>query len=176
MLVTTRSAVVAPLVTFKLLDEQRAYDAACVTLDKEGKEKMTCKSALYTVNDTNPTITTTASIPIQVPFGSIVRRFGRYVTLNGDSILCCDSGYFDVNISITASPVAAEPITAQLYQDGTAVPGAFVTVDPADAGSPVALPITALVRNCGCGSTSTLTVKLNANCTVNNFACVVEKL
>ena len=39
MLVTTRSAVVAPLVTFKLLDEQRAYDAACVTLDKEGKEK-----------------------------------------------------------------------------------------------------------------------------------------
>lgn len=137
---------------------------------------MTCKSAIYTVNDTNTAVTVTNNTPTQVPFGSVVRRFGKFLGLNGGSILCYDSGYFDIDITITASPVAATPLTAQLYQDGVAIQGAFATADPPEAGSPVTLPISTLIRNCGCGCSSAITVKLDSDCTVNNLACVVTKL
>lgn len=137
---------------------------------------MTCKSAIYTVNNTNTAITVPAGTTAQIPFGSVIRRFGPNVRLDGGSILCCDSGYFDVEISLTVSPVAATEITAQLYQDGIAIPGAFATTAPAAAGDPTTLPITALVRNCGCNCSSVLTVKIDASCTINNFATVVEKL
>ena len=137
---------------------------------------MSCKSAIYTVNNTNTAITVGAGETAQVPFGSVIRRFGKYINLDGGSILCCDSGYFDAEISLTVSPTAATAITAQLYQDGVAVPGAFATATPADAGDPVSLPITALIRNCGCNCSSVLTIRVNASCTVNNLAAVIEKL
>ena len=137
---------------------------------------MTCKSAIYTVNNTNTTVTVPAGETTQIPFGSIVRRFGKYVNLDGGSIFCCDSGYFDTKISLTVSPTAATAITAQLYQDGVAIPGAFATATPAGAGDPVTLPIVALVRNCGCNCSSVLTVRINAGCTINNLATTVEKL
>ena len=136
---------------------------------------MTCKSMIFTVNNTNASITVTDDVPIQIPFGSIIRRFGKYLNSDGGSILCYDSGYFDINASITLSPVAADPITVQLYQDGVAIPGAFATATPVAAGDPVTLPIKALVRNCGCGCSSVLLAKVNASCTINNFACTVEK-
>lgn len=137
---------------------------------------MTCKSAIYTVNTTNTSVAVPANSTAQVPFGSVVRRFGQYVGLDGGSILCCDSGYFDVEASLTLSPTAIGQITAQLYQDGVAIPGAFATANAAAANTPVTLPITALVRNCGCNCSSSLTMRVNASCTVNNCACVVEKL
>lgn len=65
---------------------------------------------------------------------------------------------------------------AQLYQDGVAIPGAFATATPAEAGDPVTLPIVALVRNCGYNCSSVLTVRINAGCTINNLATTVEKL
>ena len=64
---------------------------------------MTCKSAIYTVNNTNTSITVTNDISVQVPFGSVIRRFGNCVELNGGSILCYNSGYFDVEISISVT-------------------------------------------------------------------------
>ena len=137
---------------------------------------MSCKSAIYTVNNTNTSITVTNDIPVQVPFGSVIRRFGNCVELNGGSILCYNSGYFDVEISISVAPTAAEPITAQLYQDGVAIPGAFATATPGAANDVVTLPITALVRNCGCNCNSSLTLKIDSSCIVNNFATVIEKL
>ena len=137
---------------------------------------MSCKSAIYTVNNTNTTITVGAGETAQIPFGSVIRRFGKYVNLDGGSILCYDSGYFDTEISLTVSPTAATAITAQLYQDGVAVPGAFATATPTDAGDPVSLPITALIRNCGCNCSSVLTIKVNASCAINNLAAVIEKL
>lgn len=137
---------------------------------------MSCKSAIYTINNTNISVTVPANSTAQIPFGSIVRRFGQYINLDGDSIICCDSGYFDVEASLTVSPTTVGSITAQLYQDGVAVPGAFATEAVATANVPVALPITALVRNCGCHCSSTLTIRVNTSCTVNNLAVVVEKL
>ena len=136
---------------------------------------MTCKSAIYTVNNTNTTVTVTNDTPVQIPFGSIIRRFGKYINLDGNSIFCYDSGYFDVNVSLTVSPTAATAITAQLYQDGVAIPGALATATPAEAEAPVTLPISTLIRNCGCNCSSVLTLKISASCIVNNLATVVEK-
>mgnify|MGYP006988841719 CR=1 FL=1 len=136
---------------------------------------MTCKSALYTINNTNATITASVAAPAQVPFGSIIRRFGKYVNLDGGSIICCDSGYFDADVSVTVTPTAAGVVTAQLYQDGVAIPGAFASTTAA-AGGTENLSINALVRNCGCNCSSVLTLTINASGVVNNVATVVEKL
>lgn len=137
---------------------------------------MSCKSAIYTVNNTNTSITITNDEFTQVPFGSVIRRFGNNIRLDGGSILCCNAGYFDVETILTITPTAAGNITAQLFKDGVAVPGAFASATVAETDTLVNLPINALVRNCGCNCSSVLTVKVNASCVVNNLATVVEKL
>lgn len=136
---------------------------------------MTCKSAIYTVNDTGASVTVTNDVPVQVPYGAIVRRFGQCVQSQGGSIQCCGAGYFDVNQTLVVTPVAAGPITAQLYQDGQAIRGAFMTLT-GEADTPIALPIKALVRNCGCDCNSVLTTTISGSCVINNFPAVVEKL
>ena len=136
---------------------------------------MSCKSAIYTVNDTGTTVTITNDVPVQVPYGSVIRRYGQNVQLNGGSIQCCGSGYFDVDELLTVTPTAAGPITAQLYQDGKAIEGAFATLI-GEAGIPLVLPIKALVRNCGCDCNSILTTTISASCVINNFPTRVTKL
>lgn len=136
---------------------------------------MSCNSAIHTVNNTNQVVTTTAGNFVNVPLGSVVRRFGRNLGLDGNSIVCCGMGYYDCEASISLTPTAAGPITAQLFQDGVAVPGALATAT-GTAATTIALPITALVRNCGCDCNSTLSVRVNAPCTVNNLSLVVEKI
>ena len=136
---------------------------------------MGCNSAIYTVNSTNSIITTNAGTFVQAPLGSVIRRFGRNLGLDGDSIICCGSGYYDCDCSITLTPTAAGDITAQLYQDGMPVPGAFATVTGVTATT-TTLPISALVRNCGCDCNTTLSVRIDAPCTLNNLALVVKKV
>ena len=136
---------------------------------------MSCKSAIYTVNDTGISITTTNSTPVQVPYGSVIRRFGQGVRLEGGSLQCNGLGYFDVDEHLIVTPVAAGPITVQLYQDGQAVRGASATLTGA-VGVPLDLPIKALVRNCGCDCNIILTTTINGSCVVNNFPTVVKKL
>lgn len=136
---------------------------------------MSCNSAIYTVNATNAAVTTTAGTFVQVPFGSVIRRFGRALRLDGGSILAAGSGYFDVAASITLTPTAAGPITVQMRQDGTAVPGLTATVTGA-ASSPITLPLNGLARNCGCDCNSTLTLWVDAPCELTNCSVVVEKI
>lgn len=136
---------------------------------------MSCNSAIYTVNNTGTAITVTDPQFVQVPFGSVIRRFGKALSLDGGSIVCCGSGYFDCDVLLNMTPTATGPVTAQLYQDGVAVPGATVTVQ-GTAAAPMVLPVKALVRNCGCDCNSVLTVRVNASGTINNLSAVVEKL
>ena len=136
---------------------------------------MTCKSAIYTVNNTGTTITVADGTTAQIPYGSIIRRYGQNVQLNGGSIQCCGSGYFDVDQHLIVTPTAAGPITIQLFQDSKPISGATATLE-GEADTPLVLPIKALVRNCGCDCNSILTTTINADCTINNFATVVEKL
>ena len=146
-----------------------------VILDKEGNYKMTCKSAIYTTNDTGTTVTVTNDIPVQVPYGAIIRRFGQNVQSQGGSIQCCGAGYFDVDQILTVTPTEAGPITARLYQDDKPIRGAFMTLT-GEANTPIALPIKALIRNCGCDCSSVLTITIDGSCVINNFPAVVKKL
>ena len=137
---------------------------------------MSCNSAIYTVNATNTAITTTGNTYVQIPFGSVVRRYCHALELDGGSIIACGPGYFDCDVILTVLPTTAGTVSAQLFKDGVAIPGAIAMGTAGAAGDPVALPINALVRNIGRGSSCVLSVKVNASCTIANCSCVIEKL
>lgn len=129
------------------------------------------KSAIFTSNQSNQAFAANAVIP----FGSVIRRYGPSVQLDGSSILLCGSGYYDCECSFSAIPAAAGNVTIQLFQDGVAVPGATAT-GTGVAGSPLNLSFPCLVRNCGCDCNSTLTLRCTAALTnLVNLAIVVEK-
>ena len=134
---------------------------------------MSCNSAIHTRNSTNATVSTTAGTFVQIPFGSVIRRFGRNLGLDGGSIICCGSGYFDINCSCSLTTTAAGPITVQIRQDNNVIATAITT---GAAAAPITLPLTGLIRNCGCDCNSTLTLWVNAPCTATNISTVVEKL
>lgn len=136
---------------------------------------MTCNSAIYTVNQTNAAVATTAGTFVQVPFGSVIRRFGQYLRLDGGSIIASGSGYFEVRGALTLTPTEAGPITVQVRQDGTPVPGLTATTTGA-AGSPITLPLEGLIRNCGCDCNSALTLWVDAPCNLTNVPVVVKKV
>lgn len=130
------------------------------------------KAAIYTAN----TGAQVLQIGSTLSLGSIIRRFGCGVNLNGNGIVIDEQGYYDVDASITATAAAAGTVTVTLLRDGVAVPGAVASATAAAAGT-VALPITALVRQMCCGSGSTLTLALGGTAaTINNVALKVIKL
>lgn len=86
------------------------------------------------------------------------------------------AGYYDVDASVTVAPTAAGTVTATLYKDGVAVPGATASAAGA-AGAPVVLAFPALVRQVCCAAGSALTLVLTgAAATVNNVALRVQRI
>lgn len=133
------------------------------------------KAAIYTVNQGAVAVAVGGIIPL----GSINRRFGckcnNALDLNGNGITINESGYYDVDISVTATAAAAGNITVTLLKDGVAVPGATAT-ETAAANGTVALPITPLVRQM-CGSGSTLTLVLTGTAaTINNVSVKIIRV
>ena len=64
---------------------------------------MSCKSALYTAMQTPTEVAVNGVIPL----GSLIRRYGCDITLNGNAVNIVDKGYYDVDASITVAPTAA---------------------------------------------------------------------
>lgn len=137
---------------------------------------MSCKSAIYTANTTPQTVADGGTLAL----GTIVRRFGCDLNLNGNSIAingCNDAGYYDVSVSITAAPTAAGVVTVSLYRNGVAVPGATASATASAAGDLVNLSIPPLVREFCCGEDSALTLVLTGGeATVSNVAFKVVRL
>ena len=134
---------------------------------------MSCKSAIYIALTTPAAVAAGGTIPL----GTIIRRFGRCLALEGNGIGINESGYYDVAASITVLPTAAGVITATLLKDGVAVPGGTASGTAAAAGDPVNLSIASLIRQMGCcNGQSVLTVVLSAAGTVNNMAIVAERV
>ena len=136
---------------------------------------MSCSSAIYMVG-TNQTVAPNG----QIPLGSIVRRFGKNVALQGSDIVICGAGYYDVEVSTTLSPVTAGEIGVQLYLDGTPVPGAF-QYGTGTAGGALPLSFHALVRLGCCDNAASLSLRLDSlaattGATVDNVGVVVEKI
>ena len=129
------------------------------------------RSALYTANTASQTVAINGTISP----GTIIRRFGQCCNLSGSGITINGTGYYSVNISVTATPTAEGTVTVSLYKDGVAVPGATASGYGSDD---VNLSINALVREaCACNPSSVLTLVISESAAViSNVACVVEKL
>jgi len=135
---------------------------------------MSCSSAIYTANTTPQVLLGNA----QIPFGSIIRRYGKNLDLNGFGITACGDGYYKCDCSVTLEPTAIGEVSAQLYVNGEPYPGAIQTGYATAAGNPVALSFPAIIRlrKC-CDSASTLSVRLGEEgATVTNMAFSVEKI
>lgn len=134
---------------------------------------MSCKSAIYTAQTGSQSVLAGGTISP----GAIVRRFGCGVGLNGDGITLSAPGYYDIDVSITAAPVAAGAVTATLYRNGVAIAGATATATAAAAGDFVNLSLTALERVPCNGNTATLTLVLTGgDAAVTNIATVIQKI
>ena len=130
------------------------------------------RPAIYTVAS-NVSVAADGTIPV----GTIIRRMGCEMSIEGDAIACRGMGYYGVTVSVTMSPDAAGVIGVRLYQDGTQVPGAFA-MDTGTLNSPLSLSFRTMVRTSQCG-VSTLTVALDSDGTttgalVENMTVTVE--
>lgn len=111
-----------------------------------------------------------------IPLGSLIRRYGCDVALNGNAVNITGAGYYDVDASVTVSPAAAGTVTVTLYKDGVAVPGATAS-ETAAANGTVDLNIPALVRQVCCAAGSALTLVLTGvAATVDNVALRVQRI
>ena len=138
---------------------------------------MSCKSALYAAMQT-PTAVAVGGV---IPLGSLIRRYGCDVDLNGNAVNIVGgnqaAGYYDVDASITVAPTAAGTVTVALYKDGVAVPGATASATATAADDVVDLNIPALVRQVCCAAGSALTLVLTgAAAAVNNVALRVQRI
>lgn len=133
------------------------------------------EAGIYTVNSGAQAVALGGTINL----GTINRRFGERccrpsLDLNGSSITLNEPGYYDVDVTITALPTAAGPVTITVNQDGIAVPGSTNSAQ-ATAGNPVnvvSLP-TVRVRR---GSASNISVVLaNGAGTVANISVKIIK-
>ena len=137
---------------------------------------MSCKSALYAAMQT-PTAVAVGGV---IPLGGLIRRYGCDIALNGNAVNIYggreNAGYYDVDASITATLTAAGAVTATLYKDGVAVPGAIATATGAASGT-VNLDLTALVRQPCCADGAALTLVLSGvEATVDNVALRVQRI
>ena len=137
---------------------------------------MSCKSAIYTAMQTPTEVAVNGVIPL----GSLIRRYGYDISLNGNAVNIIGEGYgkgyYDVDVSVTVAPTAAGTVTATLIKDGVVVPGATASANAA-AGAPVTLAFPALVRQACCASGSALSLVLTgAASTVSNVALRVQRI
>ena len=130
------------------------------------------KSAIYAVNTNAGT-----AIPAggTYPITRVIRRYGCDIASDGVGISCNSKGYYKVAAVATLVATDAGVITASLYENGVAVPGASSSVTAA-AGDTIVLPIDAIVSvNC-CGTPATLTIVVSGAGTSVNAEMSVFKL
>lgn len=111
-----------------------------------------------------------------IPLGTAVRRYGCDVNQNGNGVTLSTQGYYNVHANVSVAATAAGAISATLFVDGVAYPGAVATVTAAAAGDVVTLPIDAIVRVGCCDGVKSLTLVLSAEGTVQNVAMSVERV
>lgn len=112
-----------------------------------------------------------------IPLGSVIRRSGNNIQLNGNSVTCYGKGKLNLTCSVTLTPAAAGNVGVQFYANGNPIPGATATVT-ATEGSTVALPIVGAVRSCGCDA-MTIGAQLvsgdaTTGATIDNIATQIE--
>lgn len=130
------------------------------------------KSAIYTVN-TNAQALAVGSV---IDPGSVIRRYGQNIRLEGDDIRVSGSGYYKVTADVTITGTTAGTVTVSLLKDGTAISNSSITVA---SGAVATIPILAIIREygCCCDNTSTLSFVLSGTAeTVSGINVIVEKM
>lgn len=131
------------------------------------------KSAIYVANINAPTVADGGIVPL----GSILRRYGCNINMDGNAITLCGQGYYLVTVSATVTPSAAGTVTLLAQKDGVPIAGAEASATAGATDIAVTLPITCTVRNaCGCGSSLLSLLLTGGEAVVNNLAVTVEKL
>ena len=132
------------------------------------------KSLIYTAN------TTSTAVPIgsTVPVGSIIRRYGKCISADGESIVLLEPGYYLVTMTATATAAAVGNVELGIQQDGVAVPGATATETVATAGTEyVNLSFAPAVRVRCCGNARlTVVVAGTTDPTITNLAIGVVRV
>lgn len=131
-------------------------------------------SIIYTVAS-NVSVAADGTIPV----GTVVRRRGCDMRVEGDAVSCRGGGYYGVAVSATVSPDAAGAVGIRLYRDGIQVPGAM-TMGTGAINSPMSLSFSTVVRK-ECAGAMTLSVALDSDGTttgalVENMTVRVEEL
>lgn len=131
------------------------------------------KSAIYVANISAPTVADGGIMPL----GSILRRYGCNINMDGNAITLCGQGYYLVTVSATVTPSAAGTVTLLAQKDGVPIAGAEASATAGATDIAVVLPITCTVRNsCGCESSLLSLLLTGGEAVVNNLAVTVEKL
>lgn len=132
------------------------------------------RNLIYTVN------TTGAAAPIgsTVPVGSIIRRYGKCISAEGESIVLLEPGYYLVTMTATATAAAVGNVALGIQQDGVAVPGATATETVATAETEyVNLSVSSIVRVRCCGNARlTVVVAGTTEPTITNLAIGVVRV
>lgn len=145
---------------------------------------MSCKSAIFTVNNTPVEITlTTASPAATLPLGNVVRRFGQNLQAEGNGINiydpCNNISYYDIDSSVTLTATTAGNYTVALQVDGVTINQQTWT---AVADATLSFNIPAITRLNQFSDTATVTLVLTtaatlpATVTLNNVSITAERI
>ena len=131
------------------------------------------KSLIQTVNQS----TQSASVNGIIDLGSVIRRFGCNLRLNGNAIEVDGAGYYTIDANVTVAPTAAGNVQVAIFKNGVQLTGATATGAVSTAGNPITLPIQTTIREgCNCDGGTSLTLVLLAGAgTISNVAVRVEK-
>jgi len=114
------------------------------------------KSLIQTINPSTQAVSENGIITL----GSILRRFGCNLRLNGNAIEAEGEGYYTLDCDVTVEPTAAGIVEVALYANGTPIPGATATGSVSAAEDPVTLPISTTIRRSCCGGATSITCVL----------------
>lgn len=131
------------------------------------------KSLIQTVNQSTQDVAVNGIINL----GSVIRRFGCNLRLNGNSIEVDGAGYYTIDCNVTIAPTATGTVQVAIFKNGVQLTGATATGSVSTAGNPITLPIQTTIREgCACDGGTSLTLVLLAGAgTVSNVAVRVEK-
>ena len=131
------------------------------------------KSLIQTVNQSSQVVAANRIIDL----GSVIRRFGCNLRLNGNAVEVEGAGYYTIDCNVTLAPTVAGNVQVALYKNGVPLTGATATGSVSTAGNPVTLPIqTTIKEGCCCDGGTAITCVLVAGAsTVSNVALRVEK-
>ena len=130
------------------------------------------KSLMQTVNTSSQTVAVNGIISP----GTVTRRFGCNIRLDGNAQQLNGEGYYARTGAVTVQPTAAGIVSVALYEDGVQIPGA-ISSETAAAGDTITLPLEATTRLSCCKTNAQITcVLISGAGTVTNYTMRVEKV